>query len=285
MTRLEPVTGPVAEHAEGPMWSPRWGLRWVDMQAGDVLQLGLGGSVSRRHVDAVAALLRPRRSGGWVVVGERRIHLADSDDLDAPLTAGPEVFSDNRIRFNEGGCDPDGNLYAGSMGYDKAPARGTFYRVDAGGRWDVVLPAVTISNGFELSPDGSLAYYVDTPTGRVDVFDWSSTGGLTGRRRFAEIDPADGGPDGLTVDAEGHVWVALFGGSAVRRYTPDGRLDDVLALPVRQVTAVTFGGAALDELYVTTSREGLGEDAEPLAGALFSASVGVRGLPVREYAG
>lgn len=285
MPRTEAVTGPVAYHAEGPVWSHRWGLRYVDMLAGDVLQLEPDGTVRRRHVDAVAAVVRPRARGGWVVVGERRLHSCDTDDLDGPLTAGPQVFPDSAVRLNEGGCDPAGTLYAGSMAYDAAPDRGTFYRVDADGSWDVVLPEVTISNGFDFSPDGSLAYYVDTPTQGVDVFDWSPATGLTGRRRLVDIDPHDGGPDGLAVDSEGHLWVALFGGSAVRRYTPAGVLADVLEVPVRQVTAVTFGGAGLDEVFVTTSRQDLGDDAEPLAGAVFSAAVGVRGLPVREYAG
>lgn len=105
---------------------------------------------------------------------------------------------------------------------------------------------------------------------------------LRNRRRLVDL---DGAPDGLTVDAEGYLWVALWGGSAVRRYSPAGELDDVLRLPVRQVTAVTFGGADLDQLFVTTSRQGLGAGAEPLAGALFGAAVGVRGRAVREYAG
>lgn len=271
-------------HGEGPVWSPRWGLRWMDMLAGDVLELGADGSVRRRHVDDVAAFLRPRSAGGWVVLGEHRAHVADADDLDAPLVAGPEVFSDEGIRFNEGGCLPDGTLLAGSMAYDAGTGRGRLYRLGPG-EPGVVLPDVTISNGLDASPDDSLVYYVDTPTRRVDVFDWSTDDGLTGRRPFVEIASADGVPDGLTVDAEGGVWVALWGGSAVRRYAPDGTLDAVLPLPVRQVTAMTFGGDELDHLYVTTSSDKLGSGAEPLAGAVFSAAVGVRGLPVRPYAG
>lgn len=285
MTSVEAVTGPVAVHAEGPVWSPRWGLRWVDMMAGDVLQLDPDGSVRRRHVDDVAAVVRPRAGGGWVVVGERRLHLADSDDLEARLTSGPEAFAERDVRLNEGGCDPDGNLYAGTMAYDAGPGRGRLYRVDPEGRWKVVLDRVTVSNGFELSPDGTLAYYVDTPTAGVDVFDWSSATGLRNRRRLVSIDPDDGSPDGLTVDADGYLWVALWGGSAVRRYSPAGALDEVLRLPAHQVTAVTFGGENLDQVFVTTSRQGLGDDAEPLAGALLRADVGVRGRPVRPYAG
>jgi sugar lactone lactonase YvrE len=97
--------------------------------------------------------------------------------------------------------------------------------------------------------------------------------------------PDDGNPDGLTVDADGGVWVALFGGGAVHRYRPDGVLDEVVAVPTAQVTACTFGGPGLDQLFITTSREGMGADDDPLAGSLFRAEVGVAGLPVREFAG
>jgi sugar lactone lactonase YvrE len=148
-----------------------------------------------------------------------------------------------------------------------------------------VLDGVTISNGLDWSPDGSLAYYNDTATHRVDVFDHDRDAGLTGRRPFVRL-PDDGNPDGLTVDAEGGVWVALYGGGAVHRYGADGRLDAVVEVPTAKVTACTLGGGpALDQLFITTSREGLGPDDDPLAGALFRADAGVAGLPVREFAG
>jgi sugar lactone lactonase YvrE len=186
------------------------------------------------------------------------------------------------VRMNEGGCDPDGRVYCGSMSYDKQEGAGSVYRLDPDLSVRVVLAGVTISNGLEWSPDGSRAYYNDTPTGQVSVFDYDPVSGLTDRRTFVEV---DGNPDGLTVDAEGGVWTALFGSGQVRRYGPDGTLDEVVEVPARQVTACTFGGEGLDRLYVTTSREGLEPDDDPLAGALFVASVGVRGLPTREFAG
>lgn len=283
--RAEPVTGAIVEHGEGPVYSSRWpGPRWVDMMAGDILELQPDGSVAREHVATVACVIRPRQSGGQVVVGERGLLLADGDDLAAPRRALPEVFADPGVRFNEGGCDPAGNLYVGSMAYDSRPGAGSLYRFDPSGAAEVVLPSVTISNGLEWSPDDTLAYYADTPTNRVDVFDWSAEAGLTNRRPFVSIE-GEGGPDGLTVDAEGGVWVALYGGSAVRRYDATGRLDEVVELPVHQVTAVTFAGADLDQLFITTSRQGLGASAEPLAGAVFTASPQVRGRPVRPYAG
>ena len=275
------VTDPVAQHGEGPVWSARWGgLRWVDMLNGDVLALTEAGEVRRRHAAKVAAVVRPRVSGGYVIAAERELLLADSDDLDAPLRSLGEAWTDPGVRMNEGGCDPDGRFYIGSMAYDETPGAGSFYVAEPDGRLRVVIPEVTISNGFGFSPDGRLAYYADTPTGRVDVLDYDPAAGLSGRRPFAVIDSEQGRPDGLTVDAEGGVWVALWDGGAVHRYAPDGRLDAVITLPVRKVTAVAFGGERLDRLYITTSALGTDRAEQPEAGALFAADPGVSGLPV-----
>jgi sugar lactone lactonase YvrE len=229
-------------------------------------------------------MIRPRRGGGHVILGERELLLADEDDLWSAVHALPEVWGDDGVRMNEGGCDPLGNLYAGSMAYNQREGGGKLYRFGPEGDVDVVLDAVTVSNGLEWSPDSSLAYYNDTHTGQISVFDWSADTGLTGRRVFAALEEG-GRPDGLTVDAEGGVWVALFGGSAVRRYAPDGTLDEVVQVATSQVTALTFAGQDLDQLVITTSKQGMGDHPEPMAGALFVTVPGVRGLPVREYAG
>lgn len=279
----EQVTDPIAYHGEGPAWSPRWGgLRWVDMFAGDVLALRLDGEIERRHVGTVAAAIRPRRSGGAVLGVERGFAL---EDPTGGITTLEPLWSHDRARMNEGGCDPDGRFYCGSMGYDRKPGAGALYRLDPDGSVHVVVEGVTISNGLDWSPDGSRAYYNDTETYRIDVFDYDTDAGLTGRRPFAAIDVDDGRPDGLTVDAAGRVWVALNQGGAVRCYRPDGGLEEVIEMPVRKVTACTFGGEDLDQLYITTSREGLAPDDEPLAGSLFRADVGVVGQPIREFAG
>lgn len=287
MADVEQLTGPVAFHAEGPVWSASWGgLRWVDMFAGDVLSLSLGGpaggDIARRHVGAIAAALRPRRGGGAVIAVERGFAL---EDADGELHLLPELWADPGVRMNDGGCDPDGRFYCGSMAYDKSPGRGTLYRLDGDGTTSAIFGGSTISNGLGWSPDGSIAYYIDTPTRRVDVFDYAPDAGLTGRRPFVEITDSPGSPDGLTVDGQGHVWVALYGGSAVRRYRPDGRLDGVIELPVTNVTACTFAGANLDELVITTSREDLPEGTQPEAGSLFGCRPGVAGQPVLEFAG
>jgi sugar lactone lactonase YvrE len=161
---------------------------------------------------------------------------------------------------------------------------GALYRLDAGGTVSVVLSSVTCSNGLAWTPDGASAYYVDSLTYRIDVFDYDELG-LTGRRPFVTVAADDGMPDGLTVDREGGVWVALFGGSAVRRYGADGKLDEMLELPVSQVTACTFGGPALDELYITTSRLEVPEGDQPEAGSVFRAKPGVAGLPPAPFEG
>ena len=281
--RAEQLTDSVAFHGEGPVWSARWGgLRWVDMLAGDVLSLAADGTVTRRHVGTVAAALRPRRDGGAVIGVERGFAL---EGADGSLKTLPEVWSDVGIRMNDGGCDPDGRFYCGSMAYDQRPGAANLYRLDPDGSVHTVLTGATISNGLEWSPDGTRAYYNDTDTGQVDVFDYARDTGLTGRRTFVTIAEHDGAPDGLTVDAQGGIWVALYGGGAVRRYAPGGTLELVVELPVKNVTACTFGGPRLDELFITTSREGLKPGEVPQAGALFRAPVGVRGLPAREFAG
>jgi len=277
----EQVTDPVAYHGEGPVWSERWGgLRWVDMLEGDVLSLGADGEIGRTHVGEVAAAVRPRTGGGAVVGVERGFALEEPDGAVRHLN---EVWSDASVRMNEGGCDPDGRFYCGSMAYDQKPGAASLYRLDPDLSVHVVLDRVTVSNGLEWSPDGTRAFYNDTATLQVAVFDYDRESGLTGRRVFADTAPAR--PDGLTVDSEGGVWVALSNVGAVRRYGVDGQLDEVVEVEAKKVTACTFGGDALDELFITTSREGLEPGDDPLAGSLFRVVPGVTGLPVREFAG
>jgi sugar lactone lactonase YvrE len=279
-SRPEQVTAPLCYHAEGPVWSPSWGgLRWVDLLAGDVLTLHADGSVASLHVGDVAAFVRPRTGGGYVVGTERGLAL--SADTETEPTPWLTLWDDASVRMNEGGCDPQGRLLAGSMAHDRAPGGARLYRVDPDGRVTTVLPDVTISNGIDFSPDGARAYYDDTPTGRTDVFDVVD-GELTNRRPFHTADV--GHPDGLTVDSAGNVWVALNGAGRVRCLSPSG--DDLaeVVLPVRQTTACTLGGPDLRDLYITTSRENL-KDPEPEAGSVFRVRVAVPGRPVLPFAG
>ena len=282
-----PVTAALAEHGEGPVWHPSFaGVRWVDMHAGDILELRGPDDVTRTHVGTVAAAFRPRRNGGVVLADERGFVLLDADlHVEQRL---PELWTDPGVRMNEGGADPAGNFWCGSMAYDESEGAGALYRLAPDGTAERILDGVTISNGLGFSPDGTRAYYVDTPTDRVDVLDHAD-GELTNRRPAFRRADGPGHPDGLTIDGVAWLWVGLFGGAAVHRYSPDGELLAVVPLPVAQVTACTFGGPDLGTLYVTTSRQGLDDAAraaQPLAGALFAVDTpGVRGLPTLEFAG
>jgi sugar lactone lactonase YvrE len=252
------------------------------MLAGDILSLAIDGTIHRRHVGSIAAALRPRRQGGAVIGVAQGFAL---EDADGTLIYLDELWADGQIRMNEGGCDPDGRFYCGSMAYDQRPGAGALYRLDPNGSVQVVLNHVTVSNGLDWSPDGTRAYYNDTATQRIDAFNYDREAGLTGRRLFVDLSAEAKRPDGLTVDAQGGVWVALSNGGAVRRYTAHGVLDAVVEVPARKVTACTFGGPNLDQLFITTSREGLEPGVDPLAGSLFRVVVGMTGLPVREFAG
>lgn len=279
----ENITGPISHHAETPVWWPGWGgLLWVDGDAGDLLALHPDG-VTRQHIDdEYLAFARPRSGGGLVAVGARTLYLAD--DVDGEFTAVASLGADPLVRMNDGCCDPRGRLLAGSMAYDAAADAGSVVRVDADLSVTTVLPRATISNGIGFSPDGRRAYYADTATHRIDVFDVSE-GELRGRRAFAVIPEEQGVPDGLAVAADGSVWVALWGGSAVHGYDASGVLIATIGVPVPQVSACAFGDDDLGTLYITTSAQGLPAGHGTQAGSLFAVRPGVFGIPVTPFAG
>jgi len=280
MRTAEQITDVVTFHGEGPVWSLEWGgLRFVDMLAGGVLTLRDDGEVDRITVGKVAAMVRPRASGGYVVATEDGVALAD--DVTSAPTRSIRLTDREGERMNEGGAAPDGSLYVGSMAWDGSPDGGRLYRVMPDGGTQVVLDPVSISNGLGFSPDHTLAYYADSGPGRIDVFDVDG-GDLHERRPFVTVAEEDGVPDGLVVDGQGTLWVAVNGGGQVRRYSPDGELLDVVEVPVPGVTACTLGGPSLTDLFVTTSREG---DDTPGAGALYAVAVDVPGMPVLPFAG
>ncbi|QDB79000.1 SMP-30/gluconolactonase/LRE family protein [Georgenia wutianyii] len=280
MRTAEQITDVVTFHGEGPVWSLDWGgLRFVDMLAGGVLTLRDDGEVDRITVGKVAAMVRPRASGGYVVATEDGVALAD--DVTSAPSRSIRLTDREGERMNEGGAAPDGSLYVGSMAWDGSPDGGRLYRVMPDGGTRVVLDPVSVSNGLGFSPDHTLAYYADSGPGRIDVLDVDG-GELRERRPFVTVAEEDGVPDGLVVDTQGTVWVAINGGGQVRRYSPDGELLDVLEVPVPGVTACTLGGPSLTDLFVTTSREG---DDTPGAGALYATAVDVPGLPVLPFAG
>ena len=283
-TRAERFTDPCTSHGEGPFWDAvNVRLLLVDMLAGAIVEVDADGATRRREVAGVAAALRARRGGGYVLATENRFVLL-GPDLTVE-TVLPPVFTDPLLRMNDGGCDPQGRFYCGTMAYAETPGAGTLYRLDPDGGVSVTLRDVTISNGLQWNQSGDTVVYVDTPTGRVDSFDFDpASGGFTNRRSFTEIS-GGGYPDGLAIDEDDGVWVALWGGGAVHRYDARGRLDLVVDLPVSNVTACAFGGAERRTLYITTSRQGLDPSEQPDAGAVFRFEAGLRGAPQHAFAG
>jgi sugar lactone lactonase YvrE len=283
-TRADRFTDPCTSHGEGPFWdAANDRLLLVDMLAGAVVAVDADGGTRRHELGGVAAAIRARQGGGYVLAKESQLALLGPDLTEQQLL--PPVFTDPKIRMNDGGCDPQGRFYIGTMAYDETPGAGTLYRIDPDGGVGITLREVTISNGLQWNRAGDTVFYNDTPTGRVDRFDFDpASGDFTGRRTFAEI-LGDGDPDGMAVDEEDGIWVALWGGSAVHRYDTTGRLDLVVDLPVSKVTACTFGGPDLRTLFVTTSRQGVDPDDQPEAGAVFRYEAGVRGAPQHPYAG
>jgi sugar lactone lactonase YvrE len=283
-TRAEQFTNPCTFHGEGPFWDANNNrLLLVDMLAGAVVEVDADGGSRRHKLGTVAAAIRARRSGGYVLATENQFALLGPDLSEQ--TVLPPVFTDPLIRMNDGGCDPQGRFYCGTMAYDETPGAGTLYRLDPDGSVHVTLREVTISNGLQWNRAGDTVFYADTPTGRVDSFTFDpASGAFTDRRTFTEIS-GGGHPDGMAIDEEDGIWVALWGGGAVHRYDWTGRLDLIVDLPVSNVTACAFGGPELKTLFITTSRQGLDEDDQPEAGGVFRYEAGVRGAPQHAFAG
>ncbi len=272
-----------ARLGEGPIWdAAACRLVWVDIHAEAVHLYDPATGKDRavqagQHVGAVAV----RAKGGLILAARDGFILLD------PETGAVAPFADvdranSGMRLNDGKCDAAGRFWAGTMAYSFTPGAGSLYRLDPDGRVSTMLGGVTVSNGLGWSPDNRLMYYIDTPTRSVDAFDFDlASGTIANRRRVVEIARESGGvPDGMCVDAEGCLWVAVVRSGALHRYTPDGALDCIVALPTSGVTSCCFGGADLGDLYITTAAELVPEEqrpSQPHAGGLFVCRPGVRG--------
>lgn len=270
-----------AELGEGPTWDAHKGeLIWVDILGARVHTYDPSTGRSRELVtDQHVGAAKPRTDGGLVVNLRDGVGLYDAAGEFTWLRHDPAPGR----RGNDAAVAPDGALWAGTMRYDEATGGGTLSRILPTGHAQVVLNDVTVSNGIAWSPDHRFMYYVDTPTRRIDVFTYAD-GHIADRRPWVEIDEDAGRPDGIAVDTDGALWVALWDGAAVRRYSPAGRLDRIIDLPVRRPTACAFGGRDLTDLYITTARTGLTEP-HPLSGALLVMSGIGQGLPQPRFAG
>lgn len=280
-TRFEQVTEPIARHGEGPVWDDERGLLlMVDIPAGDVLTLDLTlmAVVDRQHVGTSVGAVRSRRSGGLVAGVATGFAMVDPDRT---VRALDPLWPGSDVRMNDGSCDPSGAFWCGSMALDESPGRGELWRLDPGGSPTRVMTGVSISNGLEFDDDGAGAFYVDSPTGRIDRLTLDD-GAVVGREPWARVEVGGGVPDGICRDTEGGLWVCVHSGGAVVRLDAQGRVDVVVEVPTPRPTACAFGGPDLDVLYVTTSAVGVDDGR---SGALFAMVPGVRGLPAHRFAG
>jgi sugar lactone lactonase YvrE len=289
MTPPEIVLEAGDQLGEGPIWDDvRGELLRVDISRGLVhgWNPSTGAAWRRQCDDQVGAALPRSGAEGLLIAVGRRIVVDEGDGV-RELARVEEDRPGNRL--NDCKCDPAGRLWAGTMSGEQAPGEASLYRLVPGGEIECVITGTTISNGLGWTPAGDRMYFIDSTAQRIDAFDYDAeTGEISGRRTFARIDPSDGKPDGMTVDAEGGIWVALFAGGAVRRYGEDGTLEAHIELPVTNPTSPVFGGLDLRTLYVTSARHELSEEqlaAEPLAGAVFALEPGVTGLPSNQFGG
>lgn len=275
---------------EGPVWLPGERLLlWLDIKGQRVFRLdpSTGAARSWSLPDRVGAII-PRGKGGFVLLAKRGVCTGDFPFESLDTVSRPEHdLPDNR--FNDAKCDPVGRLWAGSMDDNEKLASGCLYRIDALSSPVRVKSGVNLSNGLGWSPDGRTMYFVETLRHVIWAHDYDVASGEAGAARvFAEVPLSDGYPDGMCVDADGCVWLAHWGGARLTRFTPAGKVDRVVRVPVPQVASCAFGGPALDTLYVTTAAVGLSAQAlaaAPLSGSVFAVQPGVKGMPVAAFRG
>lgn len=286
MSRPYAVDAPFPERnelGEGPLWDPATGrLSYVDIDGGAIHDLDP--STGALHT----IQLTPPISFAVPVAGTAVRICGTGGELIAVDIDGRELgrhqveIGKTGNRMNEGKVDGRGRLWFGSMSYTREPEASALYRLDERGV-QTIADRITLSNGTDWDVERERMYYVDSTTQRIDVWDYDvDSGSVTDRRPWVTIEAADGLPDGLTVDADGCVWVCLFGGAVVRRYDPDGALMVSIPVPVTGPTSAAFGGADLSTLFVTTSRHRLDADErreQPLAGAILTIDAGVSGRP------
>jgi sugar lactone lactonase YvrE len=278
---LELLVPPCAELAEGPCWDPiRQELLWVDIPAGIVHRLGDGGHTRvdlGRPVGAVVPI-----DGTYLAVccqGEITMLDRDSGVCERLHPLEPDRAD---LRPNDAKCDPAGRLWVGTTRFAHDEPAGTLYRV-AGNRPPApVLGGLWCSNGLGWSPDGTAMYFADSLTHRIDRFRFSAEDGkIRNRMPLIDIDPGDGIPDGMSVDADGGIWVALWDGACLRRYTQEGELSAQIDLPTARVTSCCFGGPSWTDLFITTAAA---NEPDGLGGGIFRARPGVAGMPTKPFA-
>jgi len=285
-----PVTAEAYRLSEGPVWdADRDRVLWVDIPAGRVHEGKFAGgaliATAQHDFPATVGAVVPARDGSLLVAAHDR--LVRLGAAGRRSLAAPVLPAGKNSRFNDGACDPAGRFLIGSMALDNRHCDDVLYRLEIDGTASELDTDLSLSNGLCWSPDGATMYSIDTTPGTIWVRDYHASDGSTGLRRpFLQL--PDVSPDGMCADADGNLWIAIFGGGQVRCYSPSGDLLATVVVPAPNTSSVAFIGTKLDTLLITTGREGLsaGQLAEfPDSGKLFTAEVGVRGLATTSWCG
>ncbi len=288
MTHVRCVAQGEDELGEGPAWSAAEGrIYWFDIQGKRLNWLapadGLRGGYDLPVRGSVAT---PCAQGGLILVTEAGLGRFDPQTgkltIEAPMDLGPG------FRTNDGKIDVAGRLWWSSMDDDGGKRLGKLFRTDPDGITHVILDDVHIANTVSCSPKGEAYYFADSVKRTLWQFPMSAGGDLGSRTVFASTEGEPGAPDGSAVDAEGYLWNAQWGAWRIVRYAPDGRIDQIIPMPVGQPSSCAFGGPRLETLFVTSARENLSPadlEAQPLAGSLFAFEPGVLGLALPDFSG
>jgi D-xylonolactonase len=274
---------------EGPVWVARENaLYWVDIKGSRIFRRAFDtGENSVWRTPFRVCSLAPRESGGFVAGSENGFAFVDPEAGRYDLHANPEPERPTN-RFNDGKLDREGRFWAGTMDDEEVLASGALYRLDRDLGWRRVDDEYRVTNGPAFSPGGRLMYHNDSARQVTYVFDVGEEGNAANRRVFAEYGEGDGYPDGMTVDAEGCLWIAFWDGWCLRRLSPEGEIVSTLQVPVQRPTSCAFAGPDLDHLFITSARAGLNDQAllaQPQAGGLFLARPGATGLAESLFAG
>jgi L-arabinonolactonase len=273
---------------ECPLWDDRTAtLWWVDILAPSLRQFQPGtGTVKRLDLAEAMGSFAFREKGGLLAAMKSGIYFFDPADLSRKVVAQPEKeIAANR--FNDGRCDRAGRFWAGTMSDPIREPSGSLYRISPDGRCERKRTGVTVPNSLAWSPDGRRMYFADSPRRKIWVFDYDGASGEPSNERlFAATHP--GSPDGSCVDADGCLWNAEYGGGRVVRYTPEGKIDRVIELPVQNPTCCCFGGSDFGTLYITSAAQGLSAEElhrQPLAGSVLAVRPGAKGLAEARFGG
>ena len=272
------------ELGEGLCWSARdQALYWVDILGPALNRLSFAGdSIERWAMPEPLGWVAGRASGGLIGGFQSGFAEIDLQPLSIRHLADPEPHHPGN-RMNDGKADAQGRIWCGTMDMAEGAASGALYRFDADRNWTRMDEGYHITNGPAFSRDGRWLYHTDTALRTIYRFARDDDGGITDRTPFIQFDEADGYPDGMTVDAEGGLWVAHWGGGRISRFDPAGKVERSIPLPAQQITNITFAGPDFARMFVTSAAKGL--PASDFDGALFEVESGVRGLPTHEFAG